>query len=67
MKYTAIIESNTSYPMEIETDSRNVLLIANEYGRAESGESVTVKSKAGKTLSRAVWDVSSRKYIRVSV
>ena len=67
MKYTVIIESNSSYPREYESNSRNVLSLANEYGRAEYGETVTVTTHTGKVLSRAFWDMSSRRYIRASV
>lgn len=67
MRYLCKVESNSSNDRMYRTDSRNVLKAANEYGRAEGGEVVTITTKTGKPVSRAIWDVSARKYQRVSI
>ena len=66
MKYICIIESNSSFPREYETETRNARLLAAAYGRAEGGETITVTTKSGKVLSRMIWSVEKRKYIYVS-
>jgi hypothetical protein len=66
MKYICTIESNSTYPREYETETRNARLLAAAYGRAEGGETITVTTKSGKVLSRMIWSVEKRKYIYVS-
>ena len=46
-KYTVTIESAESYPRTYNTTSRDVLKLAAQYGRCESGETVTVYNMRG--------------------
>ena len=66
-KFVCTVESNTSNPREYDVNSRNIVALANKYGRGECGETVTVTDRAGKTVSKAIWDISQKKYIRVTV
>ena len=61
------ITSNSSYGREYEVSTTSAMKAAEQYGRAEGGEIVTVATKSGKILSRVEWSTEQRKYIRVSV
>ena len=68
MRYLYYIESDTHIARAGHTNSRNAVKVAYEFGRAESGETVTITTKKHcKPIARAVWDVSTRKYIKVSI
>lgn len=55
-QYKAIIESNNTDTREYIVSSSSAMKAAQEYGRAEGGEIVTVKTvKSGRVLSRVRW------------
>lgn len=63
-KYTVTIESAESYPRTYSTTSRAVLKLAAQYGRCESGETVTVYNMRGDLISRAMYAPEGRTYYR---
>lgn len=66
--YTCIITSNFSLGREYEVSTKSAMKCAEEYGRCEGGEKVTVKTKSGKILSQVIWSPEDGgKYIRVAV
>ncbi|MBQ3988210.1 MAG: hypothetical protein II629_05565 [Ruminococcus sp.] len=54
-KYICTIESNSSHPRTYEVETRSAMKCADQYGRCEGGEVVTVTNKSGRVLSRAAW------------
>ena len=53
---------------EYETSSRSAMRAAKQFGRCEGGERVTVWTRGGKAISRAVWSPEDGgKYIRVQI
>ena len=55
-QYKAIIESDNADSREYIVDSSSAMKAAQEYGRAEGGEVVTVTTvKSGRVLSRVRW------------
>lgn len=55
-QYKAIVESNCFSPREYIVSSSSAMKAAQEYGRAECGEIVTVTTvKSGRVLSRVRW------------
>ena len=55
-QYKAIIESNSADAREYIVSSASAMKTAQEYGRAEGGEVVTVTTvKTGRVLSRVRW------------
>lgn len=54
-KYYCCIRSNGSHEREYEVTTTSAMKCANEYGRCEGGEVVTVYQKNGKILSEALW------------
>ena len=55
-QYKAIITSNNSDAREYIVASASAMKAAQEYGRADGGEVVTVKAvKSGRILSRVRW------------
>ena len=55
-QYKAIIESNSADAREYIVSSSSAMKAAQEYGRAEGGEVVTVTTvKSGRILSRVRW------------
>lgn len=66
-KYTVTIESMESYPRTYNTTSRAVLKLAAQYGRCESGETVTVCNMRGKLIARAMYAPEGRAYYRCEV
>ena len=67
--YKAIITSNSTDAREYIVDSKSAMKAAQEYGRAEGGEIVTVTTvKSGRVLSRVRWTPEDGgKYYRVEV
>lgn len=63
--YTCTITSNSSAERCYCVATRSAVKAAQQLGRAESGKTVTITSRSGKVLSRAIWDCSTRRYIRV--
>lgn len=64
--YICTVSSNSSYDRQYEVRTKSAMKAAEEYGRAEGGETVIVSTKSGRTISRVVWSVEDRKYIRVT-
>ena len=55
-KYICIIESNSSFPREYEVETSSAMKCANELGRLEGGETVTVYNKSkSKVIGRVKW------------
>lgn len=55
-QYKAIIESNSADAREYIVSSSSAMKAAQEYGRCEGGEVVTVTTvKSGRVLSRVRW------------
>ena len=50
-----IITSNFSHGREYEVYTRSAMKAANELGRCEDGEVVTIYTKSGKPVSRVCW------------
>lgn len=68
MKYIVTINSNSSCEREYTTDSRSAMRAAEQFGRCEGGERVTVWTRGGKAISRVVWSPEGGgKYIRVQI
>lgn len=65
MKYICIVENENGIARQYATDSRNVLKLADAYGRTD--DTVTITTKGGREVCRAKWDVSARKYMRVAL
>ena len=68
-QYKAIIESNSADAREYIVSSSSAMKAAQEYGRCEGGEIVTVVTvKSGRILSRARWTPEDGgRYYRVEV
>lgn len=64
MKHYTIIRSDNFSETEYDSTSRNVLKAADEYGRTNDQISIY---DGDKLVSRAVWDVTKGKYVRVSI
>ena len=55
-RYLALIRSNSSLPRAHIVSSSSAMKVAQEYGRAEDGEVVTVTTiPSGRILSRVRW------------
>ena len=68
MKYKVVITSNFSLGREYETDSRSALKAAEQYGRFEGGEVVTVCNKSGRVIDKAVFTPEDGgKYVKVAL
>ena len=66
MKYIITIASNSTHERIYTTDSRSAMKAAEQYGRCEGGETVTVWTKSGKALSQVQWSPEDGgKYWRV--
>lgn len=64
--YTCIIYSNSSKGREYEVATTSAMKCANEYGRCEGGEVVTVYRKNGAPISQVRWTPEDGgKYYRV--
>ena len=68
-QYKAIITSNSADAREYIVDSKSAMKAAQEHGRCEGGEIVTVTTvKSGRVLSRVRWSPEDGgKYYRVEV
>lgn len=67
-KYIITVVSNSTNEREYETSSRSAMRAAEQFGRCEGGERVTVWTRGGKAISRAVWSSEDGgKYIRVQI
>ena len=67
-KYIITVVSNSTNEREYETSSRSAMRAAEQFGRCEHGERVTVWTRGGKAISRAVWSPEDDgKYIRVQI
>ena len=68
-QYKAIITSNSADAREYIVSSKSAMKAAQEYGRAEGGEVVTVTTvKTGRIISRVRWTPEDGgRYYRVSV
>ena len=60
-----VIVSSASYGRVYDVRTTSAMKAAKAYGRGEGGEIVTIMTKAGKILSRVIWSVCDRKYVRV--
>lgn len=54
-RYKCIITSDWSLGREYDTDTSSALRAAEQYGRCEGGERVTVYTRRGKPVSAAAW------------
>ena len=67
-KYIITVVSNSTHEREYETSIRSAMRAAKQFGRCEGGERVTVWTRGGKAISRAVWSPEDDgKYIRVQI
>ena len=66
-KYLLTITSNSTNEREYSVDCRNVLKLANQYGRCEGGEVVIVWTKSGKPIGCARWTDEGGRYYRVTI
>lgn len=55
-------DSTKGADFTIDTDTDNILEIAQKYGRAETGEVVTLSDESGNEIATAGWDNQYRKY-----
>ena len=66
--YICQIWSNSSLGREYDVKTRSAYKAAQELGRCEGGEVVTICTKSGRELSRAIWTPEyGGKYIRVNI
>lgn len=66
-KYIITVINPTAY-REYEGSSRSAMRAAEQFGRCEGGERVTVWTRGGKAISRVVWTPEDGgKYIRVQI
>ena len=66
--YKCIITSNSSAGREYDVNTKSALKAAQEFGRCEGGETVTITTKGGRELSRVIWTPESGgRYIRVNI
>ena len=66
--YKCIITSDSSAGREYEVNTKSAYKAAQEFGRCEGGETVTITSKGGRELSRVIWTPEDGgKYIRVNI
>ena len=68
MKCIVTIVSNSTNEREYTTSSRSAMRAAEQFGRCEGGERVTVWTRGGKAISRVVWSPEDGgRYVRVAV
>ena len=65
--YMCTVSSNNTEDREYLVNVRSAMMCADKYGRAESGEKVTVRTLQGKPLSCVLCSDTDRKYYNVSV
>ena len=67
-KYIITVVSNSTNEREYTTSSRSAMRAAEQFGRCEGGERVTVWTRGGKAISRVVWSPEDGgRYVRVAV
>ncbi len=67
-KYIITVVSNSTNEREYTTSSRSAMRAAEQFGRCEGGERVTVWTRGGKAISRVVWSPEDGgRYLRVAV
>ena len=66
--YICKIWSNSSAGREYEVSTKSAMKAAQEFGRCEGGETVTITTKSGRELSRVIWTPENGgRYIRVNI
>lgn len=66
-KYIITVINPTAY-REYEASSRSAMRAAEQFGRREGGERVTVWTRGGKAISQVVWSPEDGgRYLRVAV
>ncbi len=66
MKYKCVIYSNSSLGREYEVDSQSAMKAAENYGRCESGEVVSVyRKRTGQLLSRVSWEYGAWHHVYI--
>lgn len=66
--YKCIITSNSSAGREYDVNTKSAMKAAQELGRCEGGETVTITTKGGRELSRVIWTPEDGgQYIRVNI
>lgn len=66
--YKCIITSNSSQGREYEVTTRSAMKAAQDLGRCEGGEVVTITTKSGRELSRVIWTPEDGgHYVRASI
>lgn len=66
--YICKIWSNSSLGREYDVNTKSAMKAAQELGRCEGGEVVTITTKGGRELSRVIWTPENRgRYIRVNI
>lgn len=64
--YRLIVSSNYADAREYIVSGVDILNHAQQYGRAEGGETVTLYGLRGKPVARAVWSAEARDYVKVA-
>lgn len=64
--YTCTITSNSDYGRTYEVATASAIKCAEMFGRCEGGEVITVRRKSGRILSRAIYNIETRSYMRVN-
>lgn len=66
--YKCIITSDSSSGREYDVNTKSAYKAAQELGRCEGGETVTITTKGGRELSRVIWTPENGgRYIRVNI
>lgn len=64
--YLCYINSNNTEERIYTVTTRSAMKAAQKYGRCECGESISVRTHSGQTLSKVIWDVQTNQYINVN-
>ena len=64
--YLCYINSNNNEERIYTVTTRSAMKAAQKYGRCEGGESISVRTHSGQTLSKVIWDVQTSQYINVN-
>ena len=65
--YKCIVASNSTHDREYTIEHTDILQAAQDLGRAEGGETVTIYNATGDYLRRAIWDVETKTYVEVYI
>ena len=66
--YICKIWSDSSAGREYDVNTKSAMKAAQELGRCEGGETVTITTKGGRELSRVIWTPEDGgRYIRVNI